>query len=97
MLRFYRSFLHVDGMQVVNNDGLHGDREICGAIKLSAGDHTVVVSTSTVLCAHYKLPKTALVCIPRRLCTIFFLITGNHAHAQEQPQTAKFKSALRHT
>ncbi len=49
-MALHRSFLHVDGIQVVNNDGLHGDREICGRIQLAAGEHVVVVSASIRTC-----------------------------------------------
>ena len=35
------SFLYVDGKMVVNNDGLHGDRERCGLKVMSRGMHDV--------------------------------------------------------
>jgi hypothetical protein len=70
-----RSFLHVDGVQVVNNDGLHGDREICGGIKLAAGDHVVVVST--VIYAHSGFPTKARTCTHSHVKNIS-VITGNY-------------------
>jgi hypothetical protein len=40
-----RSMLYLDGEQLVDNDGLHGDRERCGARQLAAGLHDVAVCT----------------------------------------------------
>lgn len=38
------SQLFIDGNKVVDNDGLHGTRELSGAINLSAGEHTLIVT-----------------------------------------------------
>jgi len=37
------SFLFVDGVKIVNNDGLHGARRKCGSTKLTSGNHKVEV------------------------------------------------------
>ena len=39
-----RSALSVDGKQLVDNGGIHGNREQCGARELAAGLHTVTVT-----------------------------------------------------
>lgn len=38
------SKLHIDGLEVVNNDGLHGVQERSGSIPLAAGDHEIRVA-----------------------------------------------------
>jgi hypothetical protein len=37
------SFLFVDGVKLVNNDGLHGAYEKCGSTKLTTGNHKVEI------------------------------------------------------
>ncbi len=37
--------MYIDGDELVNNDGLHGDREICKGTTLTAGLHEVKVRT----------------------------------------------------
>ena len=50
----FRSHLFIDGKQLVNNGGLHGAQQICGAIVLAAGGHNVkVIFVPTVLLYSY--------------------------------------------
>jgi hypothetical protein len=46
------SFLYIDGQELVNNDGLHGDREICQSASLIAGPHEVKVLCMCMCTAH---------------------------------------------
>ena len=38
-----RSHLFIDGTQLVNNGGLHGAQQACGAVTLAEGGHNVKV------------------------------------------------------
>ena len=40
------SFLFVDDMRIVNNDGLHGAVRVCGSVGLTAGLHDIKVPLS---------------------------------------------------
>ena len=53
-----RSFLDVDGKQLVNNEGLHGMVERCGTLSLTAGSHNVYIRGFQVT-PHPSIPARA--------------------------------------
>ena len=63
------SNLYIDGIKVVNNDGLHSEREISGTVGLKAGKHAISVdffqqSVDKVLQVSYAGPGVSKQVIP---------------------------------
>jgi hypothetical protein len=70
------SKLYIDGVQIVDNDGLHGPQEISGTVSLTVGSHTIEItyfenSVGETLDVSYAGPGVSKQIIPSTVLTPF--------------------------
>ena len=83
------SKLYIDGKEVVNNDGRHGETEKSGQVSLSAGQHAIRVTyfdkwgNSDVLKVSYQGPGITKQRIPDNILFVSDTDTGGNAESTE--------------